>query len=265
MGPIVFVAAVAGLAAIGAAGWFVVKLINDAPQEKSANIDESKVREWEAAIKKHDPEKAADEAFESSSEAYAEMKALKSRAAASAGPPVRAAHACMSLDEYRSFDPMAWAAENLDADEAGLYLSQLDQLSRTYSDIRDELDRACVMACDEPDEKTRSACWRLADEILDMFPDSLQVAYSYADPAANKQYRNTAMIGRDRLRRLAGKGMDPRDGMDGGLGPKARHEALRLAGYRCAQCGRSPLSGAALKIWTDAGTAECLCERCRRA
>lgn len=263
MGPLVIIAAVVGLAALGFLGWFVVKLINDGPQEKAVDIDSTKVKEWETAIKAHNPEKAADEAFESSSEAYAEMKSLAARAGAGAGPPVRAVHVCQSLDEYQSFSVSEWAAENLDADEAGLYLEQLDRLAKVYSGIRDSLDRACVMACDEQDEKARAACWKLADGILDLFPDGLRVAYSYTDPPANKRYRNTAVIERAKLRRLAGRGSDPRDGMDGGLSPKDRHESLKAAGYRCAQCGRSPLSGAMLRIWTDGGAPQCLCERCR--
>lgn len=264
MGPIIFVVAAVGLAALGGLGWFVVKLINDGPQEKAVQIDTSKVKAWETAIQTHDPEKAAAEAFESSSEAYQTLTALKATVDRNAGLPVTTRHVCNSLDEYKTFDVDGWLADNLDRDEAKAYLEQLDRMASLYSDIRVDLDMACVMVCDESDKQAQAACWRIVDQILDVFSGSLRVSYSYVSQETRKQYQNSVLISRAKLRRLAGCGEDPRDSMDGGMSPKERHDGLVLAGYRCAGCGRSPLSGAVLKVWTDGPQPECLCERCRR-
>lgn len=264
MNPGILVIALIGMLGLGALGFFLVRFVNRGLQDKTPKVDEAKLQAWSQAMEQHDPVKAQEEAMMAGSEAYVELKRLEQEIEAAIPPYAKETYACQSLEDYKTFDAKRWAAENLDQAYVREHLDRLEQIQEIYLRFQDDMDKAGTMTCDEPDERTREACWKLFDRILELFPSGLDVAYAYDGPDVTLPYRNTQIVGIEDLRKLAGQGPDRGDGPCGTGTAAERHELLKAAGYRCHQCGRSPLSGGRLNVWRTGARVECLCERCRR-
>lgn len=264
MNPGILVVALIGMLGLSALGFFLVRFVNHGLQDKTPKVDEAKLQAWTQAMEHHDPAKAQEEAMTADSEAYVELKRLKLEIEAAISPYARETYACQSLEDYKAFDAKRWAAENLDQPYVQEYLVRLEQVQEIYLRFQNDMDKAGTMTCDEPDERTREACWQLFDHILELFPAGLDVVYTYDGPDVTRPCRNTQVIGIEDLRKLAGRNPDSGNGSRGAETAAERHALLKAAGYRCHQCGRSPLSGGKLNVWRTGPRVECLCERCRR-
>lgn len=264
MNPGILLIALIGMLGLGALGFFLVRFVNHGLQDKTPEVDEEKLQAWTQAMERHDPVKAQEESMTADSEAYVELKRLKLEIETAMPPYSKEMYTCQSLEDYKAFDAKRWAADNLDQAYAREHLVRLEQIQEIYLRFQDDMDKAGTMTCDEPDERTREACWQLFDHILALFPAGLDVTYTYNGPDVTLPYQNTQIIGIEDLRKLAGQGPDCRDGLCDARTAAERHALLKEAGYRCHQCGRSPLSGGKLNVWRAGSHVDCLCERCRR-
>lgn len=256
----IFGAFAAILVLIGGAGFLAVRRINKGPSGSPKAPDEEKLKEWEAMAGGYKAGRKTEEAV-TASEPWKMLDTVQAAIDGRMRVPMSASVTLHSLEDYKAFDPVEWLREGSDAEELKDLLRQSDRALALWRDVRHDIDKACVAACDEADAAVKDACLERAGAMLEGLSGDFAVRYSYHDPATGRNYAYKRSAPRAAIAELAGETRAAPDGADGD--PARRHRELLKSGYRCARCGRSPLTGGVLKIYPVPGGAwECLCDNC---
>lgn len=249
------------MVALAFIGVFLVKFVNEGHKQYDSRIDDAKLAEWENAAKKYDTKAKKTQEY-SLSGAWRAMRDVGQNAEARMPDLMRVPVKLKTMAEYKAFDAVMWARDGgIDMDEVQAWLRMSDKAHDAWRDLKHEFDSACTEVIDEPDDEIREACWQMADKILSRLSGDLCVEYTFID--GEKKYTSTQVLPRSWMRGVLGMD-DDRDDPANQVLPD-RHAFLRKHGYRCRRCGRSPLSGADLKVCNTPVGQECLCENCRRS
>ncbi len=257
---IVLLAAVL-LLIIGIAAVAVVLINRSGDHSKDFKLSEEKANEWSNMASGYDADKGAQnriqdrETYDSVNEA---VQRIVGQLCTGISTPVK----LDSVDAVSKFDPEAYVREMFDVSEMEDLLEASDERIRVWKESKTEIDWMCVLAHDTMDP----LCQRMCNELINNLYKVLS-----PDPAFDckfvgengRMFSQTKRLPRHVLLKLLNRKPEPLLGPDGDM--KFRRKELERAGFRCERCGRSPLTGASLRVTGGPNKYEVLCERCGNA
>lgn len=248
---------IAAVAAVAIGAYAISAKIMKGPKQSQEIVSREAVSEWSGLTRKHDPEKGR-QAAASSSEAYQDLMRIYKDLSENLPGSMHLRIRLQDEAAFRNYDVDTDFAPFIDMDERKQYLSWAAARHDRWSELRDEIDRACASGA-MSDEPSRSMCMELADKIYDMLSTDLTLDLEAPADDGVHTLKGVQHVLWQKLSALAGEGAH-RDGPD----IMARYQILKDAGFRCVLCGRSPVSGGVLQAAKDpvTGRMVCLCGGC---
>ena len=255
---VIIIFAVAILLILAVAAFAVVAINKSGTGSKNFEISEDKANQWSNMASQYDAGKGREdriqdrETYDSVSEVCIR---IKSELKTGISTPVK----LDSIDAVTKFDPESYLRDMSDRSEMEDLLAASDERVAAWKKNRTEIDWMCVLSHDTADP----LCRRVCDELIDAVYESLS-----PDPAFECKYtgENGRMFSqvkrlpRNALLKLLGRTPEMAPGPDADI--RFRRKELERAGFRCERCGRSPLTGATLRVAGGPNKYEVLCERC---
>lgn len=248
----------AAVAAIGIGAFAASRMAMKEKKAPEDIVQASAVSEWDRLAKRHDPAKRLEEAA-ASSDAYRELADVHRELLASLPGSMQLRIRLADEASFRNYDVETDFFQAVDLDERRQYAGWAAARRDAWARLRDRIDHGCAMGATEEDPASCNVCLDMADRIYKLLDTGLTLLLEAPASDGVHVLKDSRRIPEERIAAMAG---EPFDG--GNEDILARYAVLKSAGFRCALCGRSPVSGGTLHACKDpvTGRDTCLCGGC---